>query len=1054
MEVARLDIVIRSEQAVRATKKVGSALNKVADTAATSTKRMEGSFSRLKTSIFSMRTAVVGLGAAFVFRSAINTIREFEKSMSATRAVIGATGKEFDALSQSARNLGAVTTFTASEAADAMFELGQAGLDTTAILGAVGPTLGLAQAGMLGMAESANITAKVLNNFGIAASDAGRVTDILTQAANAAATGVRSTGVALKFIGPIAANVGTTLEDTTALIGALSNAGLDASLAGTGLRQTFLALAAPGSVAIDILDKLNIALSDIDPTTNNAIDIIERFADVNIQAGDASRIFGARAANAVLALSKNVPLIRSLREEIGNSAGATEEFARILTDNLDGAIKRMNSAFQEMTLQTGDSGLGGALRGLVDFTTSLINAFNGLLPSTIEANEKFFALKDTIKLLGVTLGGLLLGKTIAGLITFGTATVAATASLKGMTLAQLSLNGAMLANPVVLITTLLFTAAGALLIFGDRTRSAKQALTDLNDVLDKSKKAFNTYVSAVREANEELEKTSRITLSAALVGLNKELRISQGELRNVTSEINKLGKDFDLVFDVLRVGLANPVDPALIKNIQGLFKEFEAGNIGVDETIAKLKEFSESGLDGAEKAGILAEKVFELRDRYLQADESIGKLNERIREGEDALRGIIPALEDAADAGEDFGQMSKKINAALDALEAFEEKARKAALGKEGLAREIIEKERDALIRQLEAAGGSLEAIQRARAAAIIALQAVEQTGAGKTRAELVGEELEGLQDTYDRVGAAAREYADIQTLVADAERLGIGTAEERALVLERSRVVLQGVKEPLQEMNDALDQQIGLLSLTSAEREIQNQLLAAELSLRAQGVELSKAERSELEEKLRMLQTQDNDLVIFLEQAKRNAQDILGEGIAGIITGDIDDVPAKFARMLVQLYAQYLASQIFKSLFSGSGQSLGGGLLGTIVGGIGKFFGGGAIPLPGSVGESGAFVGPPAPGVSGARGADFIVPPGFLQDSFRVNVSSGERVQVTPEGERGNGGDINVTINAPGADAGTVERIKEIVRVELAPQIIQAASDTTVSRLKRPSFA
>src|SRR5690606_5572723 len=121
---------------------------------------------------------------------------------------------------------GATTRFSASEAAEGMKYLAQAGFDVSKVMESVDDTLMLAQAGGLALGEAAEITAGVLNGFRLEASEAGHVADILAMAANKASTDVSSLGTAMAYVGPVAKGLKVSLEETTAAVSALSDAGL------------------------------------------------------------------------------------------------------------------------------------------------------------------------------------------------------------------------------------------------------------------------------------------------------------------------------------------------------------------------------------------------------------------------------------------------------------------------------------------------------------------------------------------------------------------------------------------------------------------------------------------------------------------------------------------------------------------------------------------------------------------------------------------------------------------------------------------------------------
>jgi len=211
-------------------------------------------------------------------KDAINVFASFDDKMAGVAAITTATGDSLDALREKAKYLGATTRFTASEAADAMSFLGMAGFKTEAILSGTQATLDLASAGQLGLAESADISSNVLSGMQLKVEDLGHVTDVMARTATSANTNIQQMGVAMSYAAPNAALFGATIEETSALIGVISNAGVQADKAGTAVRASFLRMASPlkdGKVA---LQELGISLTD---ESGNMRNIIEIFNELN-----------------------------------------------------------------------------------------------------------------------------------------------------------------------------------------------------------------------------------------------------------------------------------------------------------------------------------------------------------------------------------------------------------------------------------------------------------------------------------------------------------------------------------------------------------------------------------------------------------------------------------------------------------------------------------------------------------------------------------------------------------------------------------------------------
>jgi len=151
----------------------------------------------------------------------VRTAFLFQKSMNRVAALTGATGKQFQEMTDLARRMGEVTEFSASQAADAMGFLAQAGFSVDDILQALPGTLQLASAGSLDLARAADIASNVLTQFKLKTSEIGRVNDVLALTASRSNTNVEQMAEALKFAGSVAATAGVSIEQTSAIIGLL-----------------------------------------------------------------------------------------------------------------------------------------------------------------------------------------------------------------------------------------------------------------------------------------------------------------------------------------------------------------------------------------------------------------------------------------------------------------------------------------------------------------------------------------------------------------------------------------------------------------------------------------------------------------------------------------------------------------------------------------------------------------------------------------------------------------------------------------------------------------
>ena len=322
----------------------------------------------------SLQRTFTGLGAALVgalgVSSFVRTIADFEKSIAGVAAVTRATAQEMEVLTDTARSLGATTEFSATQAADALRFLGQAGFSAADAVAASASVLDLATAGTLDLAEAADIASNVMSGFGIAATESARATDVLAAIASRANTDVRQIGEAMAYVAPVARAMGVSLETSAAALGVLGDAGIQASSAGTALRASLAALVNPSTAAANAIERMGLSLAEVDPSSENFVDVIARLSDAGLTAADALTIFGNRAAPAILALTSQVPRLRELEEAMHAAGGEAARMAQIMRDNLGGDLDTLASSIQELVLALGDSGLTEALRATVQALTT------------------------------------------------------------------------------------------------------------------------------------------------------------------------------------------------------------------------------------------------------------------------------------------------------------------------------------------------------------------------------------------------------------------------------------------------------------------------------------------------------------------------------------------------------------------------------------------------------------------------------------------------------------------------------------------------------------
>lgn len=307
---------------------------------------MASSISRAKGAIVTFGAAA---GAAITF-GALRTFASFEKKMSEVRAVTGATSGEMIKLTERARELGATTTFSASEVAGGMAELGRAGLEVNEVLAAIPTTLALAQAGVLDLASASDIVTNVAQGFQLAADEITRVGDVLAQTASSSNTDIQQLGYAMSYAAPFAKAFGLSLEEASAAIGLFSNNGIKGSAAGTALRAALTQLHKETPKGARLLAEYGLTYSDLNVEVRGFVPVLETLAAANIKASDASKIFQVRAAAALNILGGQIEAFKELNELTDTAAGRLMTMSEILVDNLYGATKELTSAWEELMI--------------------------------------------------------------------------------------------------------------------------------------------------------------------------------------------------------------------------------------------------------------------------------------------------------------------------------------------------------------------------------------------------------------------------------------------------------------------------------------------------------------------------------------------------------------------------------------------------------------------------------------------------------------------------------------------------------------------------------
>ena len=366
-----------------------------------------GSLGKSIDRVFSVGVTAAIAGAtlavgAFV-ASTVKIGAAFEKEVAILGSIRGVTKasaegeKELGKFEAKARELGASTAYSATEAVIGMQQLARAGMQTNEVISAVGPALMFAGASASDMNSATTLLASSMKQFSLASSDASRISDAFTVIQQQSLFDMTSLADAMKYAGTTGSAFGWSIEQTTASVALFRDLGLEGASAGTQFRMAMQKLGKPTSAAEKVLDKYNIKLQDVNPSLNSFDEIASRLAKKNLTFPELTTLFGARAAGS---MSKIIEQFGTGSEKythfmktLEDGAGTTEKTYKATLQNLSGFTDIAKSAFQELQLSVFDTFASPLMElvGGADGTGGITGFLNGLTQTIQIASEQISA---------------------------------------------------------------------------------------------------------------------------------------------------------------------------------------------------------------------------------------------------------------------------------------------------------------------------------------------------------------------------------------------------------------------------------------------------------------------------------------------------------------------------------------------------------------------------------------------------------------------------------------------------------------------------------------
>ncbi|HHQ2321359.1 TPA: phage tail tape measure protein [Providencia rettgeri] len=407
-----------------------------------------------------------GVGLGYAAKKVLVPGYDFEIGMSKVQALtrLDKNSDDYKMLREQARDLGATTAFTANEVAQGQAFYAMAGFKPEQIKNAMSGTLSMSLAGDIDLATTADIGSNILTGFKLNSNEMNRVSDALVATFTRSNTNLTMLGDTMKYVAPVASGLGVDLETAAVAAGKLGDAGIQGSMAGTGLRSILGRLAEPPKMAGEALDKLKIKTRDAKGNLRQFTDILAELDKKTKKMGTAERaglfkhIAGEEAFSAlsVLVDQAGSGQLQAMIAEIKAAKGEAEKVAKTMTDNLDGDLKNLTSAYEDVGIQI----FGGAdspLRDITKRVTDLISKFGQWAKKNPE-------LVKQITMITLGLGTVL---AVGGSISLMIAALIGPLAMAKLSLSVLGIKGsgflALLIKPIKLIGTAFMMLGKALL---------------------------------------------------------------------------------------------------------------------------------------------------------------------------------------------------------------------------------------------------------------------------------------------------------------------------------------------------------------------------------------------------------------------------------------------------------------------------------------------------------------------------------------------------------------------------------------------------------------
>lgn len=747
-----------------------AAMTRAGSTARTVASGMENT--GRKSALIASGMTAAGLAVAAFGVAAVKMAADFDQQMSTVQANTGATSAQMDQLRAAAIEAGASTVYSASDSADAINDLGKAGMSVTDILtGGLSGALNLAASDGMAVGDAAEYMANALSMFHLKGSQASQVADTLAAGAGKAVGNVSDFGEALNNCGAQANSFGMNVQETTGVLALFAQNGTIGAEAGTQLNSMLMKLAAPSAEAANTMKELGISAYDAQGHFVGMANFAGQLQKAEKNLTDEQRnqvnatIFGSyaiKAANYLYEAGESG--VNKWTKAVSESGYAAEQ-AAAKNNNLKGDLENLSGSMESLMISVGE-GAQGPLRKMVQGLDTLVDAFAGL-PSGAQqtivamaslagvfgavhkaagnlngststmANNIGLAI-DPIQRVKTALGSaqtafdLFKGSSMSAseqMEAFGTSASKAqlkTAGFKAIGSSVMNLLG----GPWGIALTV---AGVALSAFISRQQKAKEAAEQLQSALEAGSNISETIAGAYQDMSSGGVKLTT-WLDKAGISLTDMTSAAMGN-EAALKRVNKQIKEID------KPGIGGTAAAAIKKALKEESKAYDdaskkanekskAAKNAVDadgksasaakEAASANKDLADSASDASEGIDDLVQALFGLESGNLTADQAVDQLNQKIGELSDTCKDNGVVFDQSGNLLDRFSEQGTKTKQALEDIASSAQNAAEKILkqgestgfssGEIERANGVLQDARDAIIRQAEASGMSEQA--------------------------------------------------------------------------------------------------------------------------------------------------------------------------------------------------------------------------------------------------------------------------------------------------------------------------------------------------------